>query len=283
MLPLGPAAIRLLWFCVAPDTELDGWPIRTRLPGGNVGEAYHLADGRVLKILREELALDAAMRERFAAEIRSQRAVDSPFIPRVYDVGEHEGRPYFVMEHRPGVSLAVALEQDRALSNEAVGVGVLNALADCHASGIVHRDLKPDNVIVAPAAVSLIDFGVSCASATSAKTGARASLQWGAPSSWGPERLLGFDGSDVRSELFSAGVVLFTLLAREHPFGHPAPAWRELLTRCEPPPLRAFAPEMSMFDGFFRRALAKEMDARFRSALAMRDAWQEVCKPSTQG
>lgn len=261
---------------MVPGTEFDGWPVRARLPGGNIGEVYRLRDGRVLKILREELALDGPTRERFAAEIRSQSAVESSFVPSVCETGEHHGRPYFVMEHRPGVSLALALSEEQVLPAEAVGVGLLNALADCHASGVAHRDLKPDNVIVGPATVSLIDFGVACAVAT----GARTKLQWGSPTSWGPERLLGFDGSDVRSELFSAGVLLFTLLAREHPFGHPAPAWRDLLSQCEPPPLRAFAPEMSMFDGFFRRALARQMDARFSSATHMSSAWQDACRQS---
>lgn len=258
---------------MALGTEFDGWSIEALLPGGNVGEAYRLVDGRVLKILREVLARDTSTRERFATEIRLQRSVSSPFVPRVYAEGEHEGRPYFVMEHCPGVVLAQGLEEERSLPIGSIGAGLLDALADCHASGIAHRDLKPDNVIVGSASVSLIDFGVACALSMDVRT----KTQWGSPCAWGPERLLGFNGADVRSDLFSAGILLYTLIARTHPFGHSASAWRELLTRCEPPPMRAFVPNAAAFDAFFRKALAKEMGARFASASSMRDAWHDAC------
>ncbi|MFK8002451.1 MAG: serine/threonine-protein kinase [Polyangiales bacterium] len=263
---------------MARAEEFDGWRVRGRLPGGNVGEVYRLTDGRVLKILRDELAGDVT-RERFALEIHSQQAVESSAVPRVYETGQHEGRPYFVMEHRPGVSLAHALAEGHELPLAAIGGGVLSALADCHSSGVAHRDLKPDNVIVDGTSVSLIDFGVACA----LRTGGRAHVQWGSPTSWGPERLLGYDGADVRSELFAAGVLLFTLVARAHPFAHPEPAWRELLERCETPPLRAFAPAMSALDVFFQTALARQMEARFSSALRMRDAWHDVCARVSKG
>jgi serine/threonine protein kinase len=242
-----------------------------------VGEAYLLVDGRVLKILREDLSQDPQIRARFEAEVVLQSSVCSPLVPRVCDEGEHQGRPYFVMEHHPGVVLARCLEKERSLSVACIGAGLLDALSVCHSSGVVHRDVKADNVIVGSTGVSprvsLIDFGVACLF----RSGGRAKVQLGSPCTWGPERLLGSDGADVRSDLFSAGVLLFSIVANAHPFGHATPAWKQLLTRCETPPLRAFVADAAALDGFFQKALAKEIEERFSSASSMRDAWREGC------
>lgn len=242
-----------------------------------MGEAYRLRDGRVLKILREELAQDAEIRERFETEIRLQMEVRSPFVPTVHVKGVRDGRPYFVMGHCPGVVLARCLEDGRSLPKAEVGSELLDALSHCHTAGVVHRDLKADNVVVAgtqsAAGVSLIDFGVACMPIA----GVRSKIQFGSPCAWGPERLLGFDGADVRSDLFSAGILLYMLIAGVHPFAHATPSSREQLGLCEVPPLRAFALDAPPLDAFFRQALAKELNERFQSASLMRVAWQEAC------
>ena len=240
------------------------------MSGGNVGELFLLRDeSRVLKMVRRDLGDDAVAR--FRAEIDFQSQIDSAFVPKVLERGEIEGRPFFVMQRHHGETLEARLLDKAPLDVLEVGAGLLRALAAVHAAGVTHRDLKSDNVLVG-SSVSLVDFGA----ASRTRANARAAVQFGSSVCWGPERLQGFDGADVRSDLFAAGLLLYMLLARVHPFAYGTPAWEKLLSS-KAPSLRAFCPQRASFDGFFASALAPEMSARFSSAKGMERAWREAC------
>ena len=242
----------------------------TPLAGGNVGELFVLRDAsRVLKMLRN-CNEDAAAR--FRVEMDLQAQIDSAFVPKVFERGEIDGRPFFVMERRDGKTVESVLLEEAPLNAFELGVGLLRAVSSVHAAGVTHRDLKSDNVLIGPSGVSVLDFGA--ASLTRAE--GRTALQFGSSICWGPERLRGSDGADVRSDLFAVGLLLYMVLAGVHPFAYGTSKWKELLSS-KAPSLRAFRPQRTSFDGFFGTALAPEISARFSSAMGMEDAWRDAC------
>ncbi len=172
-----------------------------------------------IKVLADNWASNADVRERFLAEARLLRRISSPRVVRVHDVGVQDDRPYFVMDYVRGGTLAERIghclpaEALRLAAEAGYAVHVL------HDAGVIHRDIKPSNLLLdsdrTPPAVLVADLG-------SAKQLADASgltVTTGTPAYMAPEQAFQTGGFDARADVYALGVVTFELLTGQKPFG----------------------------------------------------------------
>lgn len=209
-----------------PPSLADGrYVLGAILGSGGMGLVYRATDevlGRevAVKLLADNLALDAEARERFSREAQAAARVTHPNVVQVFDVGEEEGRPYFVMELVAGPSLADVLRSGGPLSAREVGdvaVHALRGLARAHAAGLLHRDMKPGNLLRNEAGiVKVTDFGVAQAAELPGMT--RTGLVLGTLAYLAPERLAGAPAT-VQSDLYGLGATLLELLTGHAPDG----------------------------------------------------------------
>ena len=259
-----------------------------RIARGGMGEIYRAEDADLertvaIKVLAENLAGDAAVRARFTREaLAAARLSNAPSTVTIYDVGEHEGRPYIVMEYLPGGSLADRLEREGAqplgraldwLREAAV------ALDAAHASGIVHRDVKPANLLLDDEdRVHVADFGVASAAGLSSLT--ESGTVVGTAGYLSPEQARG-ERATPASDRYALGVVAFELLTGARPFERESATAEALAHVSAPiPPASRINPELPpQVDDVLARALAKEPQYRFAGATdlvhALRDALDE--------
>lgn len=242
-----------------------------------VYEALDLTMGRRLAV--KELVLPGNLTgtarreriERFNREARAAGRLSHPNIVTVYDFGEDNGRYFIAMEYLDGGTLRDRIQGGVALPpDEAVGIAdqVLRALAHAHSHNVVHRDVKPDNIHILPdGQVKLTDFGIARLTEEASLTGD--GQVFGTPSYMSPEQIEG-RAIDLRSDLFSLGVVLYEMLSGRKPFiGDSVVSITYAIMHAEPPPLTgvSFAIEQVVM-----RALSKDPAMRFASAEEMRRA-----------
>jgi eukaryotic-like serine/threonine-protein kinase len=153
---------------LSPGTKLGPYEIVAFLGVGGMGEVYRARDVRLdrsvaIKILRAREAEKSEAKARFHREARAISSLNHPNICHLYDVGEHEGISYLVMEYLEGQTLADRLRKG-PLSLEHVlkyGVDICEGLEKAHRDGVVHRDLKPGNIMLTKTGVKLMDFGLA--------------------------------------------------------------------------------------------------------------------------
>ncbi|HVJ91728.1 MAG TPA: serine/threonine-protein kinase, partial [Labilithrix sp.] len=181
-----------------------------------------------IKILLPELAQNAVLSARFLREAKLAARFESPHLVRVFDVGRLDnGAPYMVMELLSGTDLGKALaERGRLPVTEAVDIllQAIAGIAHLHASGVVHRDLKPSNVFLARGrggtmTVKILDFGVSKEQSDGVTPGLTATdCTLGTPQYMSPEQVKDSKRVDLRSDIWSLGVILYEILAGGLPF-----------------------------------------------------------------
>ncbi|PSC05531.1 serine/threonine protein kinase [Alsobacter soli] len=252
---------------------------------GAIGLVYKGHDEQIdrplaIKTLRPEVLEDFGEKnellKRFAAEARSAGRCLHPNIVTVFDFVEHEGAPYIVMEFVDAGTLENVLKSGALLPMRQVGeimAQLLFALGYAHSKGVIHRDVKPANILCPSAAsIKVSDFGVAHVDSLNlTKPGGMGPV--GTPNYMAPERFLGRP-ADARSDLFSAGVVLFQLLTHAKPFvATDLPdLMRKLMNEPAPAP-SSLRPEIwPELDGVVARALARNPDDRFASAESFVDA-----------
>jgi serine/threonine-protein kinase len=256
---------------------------------GAMGVIYRAHDPEIdrpvaIKLIRADL-LDGENRAdylvRFRREAQAAGRCAHPNIVAIYDFAMHEGNPFLAMEYVEGVSLSQARERGTGFEvADAVFVmlQVFDALGAAHAMGIVHRDIKPANImLVGGTRVKVTDFGISRFDSSDLTQDGSVV---GTPNYMSPEQYQGL-AVDARSDLFSAGAVLYELLCGERPFagGNFAEVGQKLL-HADPPDLRERSVAVSLaLKAAVDRALAKSPDARYASAADMAAALRAAMQP----
>jgi serine/threonine-protein kinase len=276
-------------------TLIDGrYRVRGRVARGGMATVYTATDERLertvaLKIIHPSQATDAHFLERFTDEAKTIARLTHPNVVAVYDQGTHAGLPYLVMEYVRGRTLRDVLAERRRLAPvEALAVleQMLAAIAAAHRAGLVHRDVKPENVLVAEApsaAASLIDsvvkvadFGLARAVEASADDTAGGQLM--ATVAYVAPELVTSGHADPRTDVYSAGIVLFEMLTGRVPYDGDKPvevAWQHV-DRDVPPPSRYVADLPGAMDDLVGRATRRDPGARPTDAGALLAAVQAV-------
>jgi serine/threonine-protein kinase len=275
------------------------WRIAHKLGDGGMGEVYAAeplaGGGRVaIKVLRQEFLADPAVVARFVEEGRTCIGLIHPNIVRVHECGEAEDRsPYIVMELLEGVPLsAYTASGGRVPLAQAIPIlhGILAGLAAAHSRGVIHRDLKPDNVFLTrdPSgtfAAKLLDFGLAkvmdAAGGMGQKT--RSGMLLGTPAYMSPEQIKSARDVDPRADLFSAGVLFYEMVTGRAAF--PAPTEFAKMTAVlttEPEPIGRIDASFAPLAAFVERALKKDRNDRFPSAIEMARALSALAPAAGQ-
>ena len=245
--------------------------------------ARDLRHGRwvAIKVLREELAA-AVGAERFLEEIRVTASLQHPHILPLFDSGSAAGLVWYVMPFVEGETLRSRLARERRLAVEDA-VQLVREMADAleyaHRHGVVHRDVKPENVLLQSGHALVADFGIALAleNAGGARL-TRTGITLGTPSYMAPEQAAGDRPIDARTDVYALGAVLHEMLAGESPLAAAShqDLWGKSMMHAPAMSLATRRADVSpSLDAAVRRALAREPDDRFPSAMAFAAALEK--------
>ncbi|HUR32468.1 MAG TPA: protein kinase [Vicinamibacterales bacterium] len=258
-------------------TDLGPYRVLSRLGEGGMGEVYLARDTRLdrdvaLKVLPQPFMDDAGRLARFEREARVLASLNHPNIGHIYGLEDAGGVRALVLELVKGPTLEARLLQGPVPPGDALAIAiqVSDALHAAHAIGIVHRDLKPSNIMFGEHGhIKVMDFGLakrsfedpaSDSGARTAQDLTHAGTVVGTPAYMSPEQILGGD-ADVRSDVFSFGVVLYELMTGQHPFRRTNKVETMAAILRDPPAAPPGVQRYAIFD----RLLAKEPGDRFQS------------------
>jgi hypothetical protein len=265
--------------------QIGRYQILDRVGQGGMGVLYRGVDPVLdrevaIKLMIGDFADDIEqLRPRFQREARAIARLQHRNIVTVFEFAEDAGTPYIVMEFLRGTSLSARLKAAPPLSiveKLDIVAQLCNGLGYAHEQGIVHRDVKPANIfLLGDGSVKLLDFGIAKLT-TSNLT--RQGDVLGSPSYMSPEQIMGLESIDGRSDVFSAGVVLFELLAGRRPFdGDTTPTIVMKILNADPPSLDALdATIPAPLASAVARALHKDPAQRFKTATAFARELQAV-------
>ena len=251
---------------------------------GGMAEVHRGRDLRLgrevaVKVLRQDLARDPSSQVRFRREAQAAASLNHPAIVAVYDTGEDRtttgATPYIVMEYVEGETLRDVLRREGRLSPEramSLAADICAALDFSHRNGIVHRDVKPGNVMITPqGTVKVMDFGIARAVSDSAATMTSTAAVIGTAQYLSPEQARG-EGVDARSDVYSAGCLLYELATGTPPFTGDSPvavAYQHV--REDPRTPSSINPEIPPeLDAILLKAMSKNPANRYQSAADMR-------------
>ena len=268
-----------------PGALLDGrYDVKEVLGVGGMGVVYRAFDRELqepvaIKTLRPEaMSGDPVALERFKQEIRLARKIAHRNVVRTYDLGQVNGMYYLTMEYVEGTSLKQLISSRGKLPMPVtltIGKQLCRALEVAHAEGVIHRDIKPQNMVVEPSGfLKVMDFGIArLANPPKGKGLTEAGMSIGTPDYMSPEQLSGGE-LDLRSDLYSAGVVLYECVTGRVPF-EAETTWSLIAKHLEeePPDPRALNAEVpEALARVILKAMGKDRDARFATAAEMHDA-----------
>ena len=258
-----------------------------------MGEVYAAEDERLrrrvaIKFINRQVVADDEMRERFEREAQTASALNHPNICTIFEINDHEDRPFLVMELLDGRDLQQVCHSGPIdiLTLIRWGIQIADALDGAHAQGIVHRDLKPANIFITKRGdAKILDFGlakvqqpeVTHDSPTANVSLTRAGTVMGSVAFMSPEQARG-ETVDGRSDLFSLGAVLYEAASGRPAFDGPTPAvvYNAILS-FNPPSLRDLRtdapPEL---ERIVNKALTKDRNLRYQTAAELRDDLQRL-------
>ena len=272
-----------------PGARLGPYEIESALGAGGMGVVYGARDTRLgrrvaIKVLSADLTQDDMAQRRFLKEARTASALDHPNICTIYDISETaDGLTYLVMAYYEGATLLERIERGPLAVDEAVGIAIqlLTGLSRAHAAGIVHRDIKPANVMLTTdGTVKILDFGVAMLSETYAVTEVTEGGVVGTVAYMSPEQASGIL-PDLRSDLWSAAVVLYEMVAGVRPFsGGNLLALAHAIRSNPPAPLSGSA---SVLNEVMTRALQKNRDHRYAAGDEFSRDLRAIVGATTEG
>jgi serine/threonine protein kinase len=273
--------------------------ILEKLGGGGMGVVYKAEDPRLgrhvaLKFLPADIANDSLAIERFRREARTASALNHPNICTIYDIGEFEGQPFIAMELLEGQTLKHRISKKSLTISEAldIGIQIADGLEAAHSRGIVHRDIKPENIfLVDRDQAKILDFGLAKLTAfrqpaTSAvsessiptqmhfldeKLATSQDASMGTIFYMSPEQARG-ENLDVRTDLFSLGVVLYQTTTGVLPFSGAVVAlvFDNILHSSAMPATKINPSLPPAFENILAKAMEKDAELRYQSATELR-------------
>jgi serine/threonine protein kinase/Flp pilus assembly protein TadD len=275
------------------------YSVLEKLGGGGMGVVYKAKDTRLgrsvaLKFLPDDISQDPQAIERFRREARAASSLNHPNICTIYDIGEFDGRPFIAMELLEGQTLKHRISAKPITTTELldVGIQITDGLEAAHAKGIVHRDIKPANIfLVDRGPAKILDFGLAkLASVCSPAAGlnSESSMQsrtllegaefltspgssLGTVAYMSPEQARG-ETLDLRSDLFSLGVVLYEMATGVIPFaGSTSALIFDGILHAEAAPATRLNSRLPLaMENIFTKALEKDKDLRYQTAAELR-------------
>ena len=261
--------------------------VERMLGAGGMGCVFKAFDTRLerpvaIKVLRTDLGHDEEQRQRFLREARVVASLYNSHIVMVHEIATVNGTDFLVMEYVDGETLSTRLRREALDADESlrISLAIAEGLKCAHEAGVVHRDLKPGNVILGrDGSVKILDFGLAKLrqparphgdeTVTAPLTIAGAVL--GTPAYMSPEQVRG-EEADVRSDLFSLGILMYEVVKGKRPFDGPTlPDILSNLLRVEPEPL----PDGPM-TAIIERCLVKDREMRLGSASELVELLQQA-------
>ncbi len=274
--------------------------------GGGMGVVYRAEDlklGRAvaLKFLPDEVVNDPRALERFEREARAASSLDHPNICSIYEFGEHEGRPFIVMQLLQGQTLrdcmasgalkdpsGAQVSLDRLLD---IATQIASGLEAAHEQGIVHRDIKPANIFITTKGVAkILDFGLAKLALVPSGVQARPA-ELGGTDAWdhhpgraagtaaymSPEQVKG-QPLDARTDLFSFGLVLYEMATGRRAFtGDSSAALQDAILKNVPAPPTEINPELPTdLQNVIQKCLQKDRNLRYQKAAEIRSDLERI-------
>jgi eukaryotic-like serine/threonine-protein kinase len=282
--------------------EISHYRILSKLGGGGMGVVYEAEDLRLgrhvaLKFIPDHLSNDKRALERFTREARAASQLNHPNICTIHDIEDSNGHPFIVMEKLEGESLKARIkgkpmDVDHVLD---IAVQVADALAASHAKGIVHRDIKPANIFLTPSGqVKILDFGLAKLAkggelGTSTDSSLEESLTQvgvipGTAVYMSPEQARSED-LDVRTDIFSFGVVLYEMATGKKPFtGTNVVTTLHAVISQKPAPPQSVNPAIPKeLETIIGKAMEKDRAKRYQNAAEMKVDLQKLKKETESG
>ncbi len=263
------------------------YEVKAELGRGGMATVYRAYDPRferevAVKVLPSELLhSDPQFRLRFEREAKIIAQLEHTAIVPVYDVGEADGQPYFVMRYMNGGSLSERIKAGGLTIEDAARIlgAIAPGLDEAHSKGIVHRDIKPSNILFDKRGNPYIsDFGIAKLSQAQAGN-VTGSAIIGTPAYMSPEQAQGTE-IDGRADIYALGIILFEMLTGQQPFQADTPMAVAIKHITDPVPhIRKINPQLSEgVDAIIQKAMAKDRNERFATAVEMTNALQEVAR-----
>lgn len=260
-------------------TTVSHYRIIEQLSHGGMGEVLLAEDTKLhrkvaLKFILQKRQQDPESRDRFISEAGAAACIDHPFICKIYEIGEFEGKIFIAMEYIEGQTLHGRLSLGPIPLKEALRIGaeIAEALEAIHRKGVVHRDLKPSNIMLTTHNhVKVMDFGLAMPFIAVGKASRDAVTPTPQPGIAGtlayiaPEQLCA-ETLDNRTDIFSFGIVLYEMITGVHPFREEGREVAGLILYANPPPLARYTAGIpEILEHTIGKMLAKDLNKRYQS------------------